>query len=79
MNEESKKAGNAENQNPLASSSRTSIRSFSHYPARSSGGALLSSSISSISSATNVLAARDHLDQPYPSIIPISAFQFSAF
>jgi hypothetical protein len=29
MNEESKKAGNAEIQNPLASSSRTTIRSFS--------------------------------------------------
>ena len=40
MNEESKKAGNAENENPLASSSGTTIRSFSHCPARSAGGAL---------------------------------------
>ena len=34
MNEESKKAGNAENQNPLTSCSRTTSRSFSHCPAR---------------------------------------------
>ena len=40
MNEESKKAGNAENENPLASSSGTTIRSFSHCLARSAGGAL---------------------------------------
>jgi len=45
INEESKKAGNADDQNPLASSSGTTIRSFSHYPARSAGGALLSSFI----------------------------------
>ena len=45
MNEESKKAGNAENQNPLASSSGTTIRSLPHLPhtkRRWGGGALLS-------------------------------------
>jgi hypothetical protein len=45
LNEESKKAGNADDQNPLASSAGTTIRSFSHRPQRSTGGALLSSFI----------------------------------
>ena len=40
MNEESKKAGNAENENPLASPSGTTIRSLSHCPTRRGGEAV---------------------------------------